>query len=201
MDSKPALSRKSSIVQVLHVPQVGFSIRALPVPALSSVTQDTVSQTISDVQLQQPDNYLYVFTVPNDLLSIFDKYEIGSDLRTAVRHIRLCILTALSSASLTPTELNGGINGPSLAPHVDAWRSAFRHLPVGHGIRSIDFDMSCPGQAIEVRHIGRLLQHISTLANIKSSEKVQCSVSGCGDEARQKLKAFLVGGGNQMEGS
>lgn len=105
----------------------------------------------------------------------------------------LCILALVSNSHLTPEEQNGGIDGPNLAPLVEAWRAAFRAVPKGHQIQEIHFDMSC-GQAIELRQIVRLLQHVSTLVNMKTERRVRCGVGGSGEERRVWLEGSLVGG-------
>ncbi|KAF2790120.1 hypothetical protein K505DRAFT_327788 [Melanomma pulvis-pyrius CBS 109.77] len=192
MDSKRASDLNSTVVQVPQVPAPSNAA-----PSASQVSATALLGTISDDQLQQPDKYLYTFAAPDDLFLVFDKYKTSPDVRAAVRHIQLWIIQSLSSARLSLTDLNGGVDGSYLKPHVEAWRHAFRNLPTGHDIKSIDFCMSCPGKALEVRHIGKLLQLISTVANLKSSEKkVRCSVSGCEGEARRKMEVVLVGGAN-----
>ena len=92
---------------------------------------------------------------------------------------------------MTPLEENGGIEGPNISPLVENWRSACRSIPNGHRIEEVIFDMSC-GQQVEIRHIVRLLQHISTTLMIKGSGLFRCQVQRCNAEKKAWLEASVV---------
>ncbi|OCL05892.1 hypothetical protein AOQ84DRAFT_272989, partial [Glonium stellatum] len=138
--------------------------------------------------------YIYIFKEPAALAHLLDACsQSGSNPLIAIRHIRLCILAPLSDVSLTELELNGGVDGPNVSSLVESWRSVFRQMPAENSIRSVQFDMSCAEQPIELREIVRLLQHISTLMNLKSQQAIRCSVTGCKkEEKRVWLEKSLV---------
>lgn len=108
-----------------------------------------------------------------------------------MRRLRLDILHTLSTAQLTPLEENGGIDGPNLSVLVEGWRTACRSIPRDHHIKEMVFDMSC-GQPLEIRHIIRLLQQISTTTCLKASGTFHCYVQGCDPEKKTWLEASLV---------
>jgi hypothetical protein len=154
----------------------------------ADLTVDEVLQTsASDPRYQQPDKYQYVFEDPTTLRECLQSRS------SIVTHIPLCILRPLTTATLTELELNGGIHGPNLGPLVKAWRKAIQMMPAQHNIRSIYFDMVCPNQAIALRKIVSLLQHISTLALLKGKDTLQCDVGGCEDTSAAWLRGSLAG--------
>lgn len=128
-----------------------------------------------------PDHYIYIFNAPSHLAHLLTISESLNPL-LKIRHIRLGIFWPIFNLPLTKTELNGGIDGPdtpNVRPLVEAWRHAFQNLPDSHLLRSIDFDMQFPGNEEGIRHIGKLLQHISTLVWLKRRDLVRFHASGC----------------------
>ncbi|THY08445.1 hypothetical protein D6D03_01128 [Aureobasidium pullulans] len=118
-----------------------------------------------------------------------------SDL-VSVQMLRIEIFGPVSSGQLTPTELNGGVDGPTISPLIQAWREAFRSLPDLHQIRHVQFDMSCRDKH-EPRHIIRFLQEISTAMYIKAKRnlgrEMVFEVIGCEQEKKTWLEASLPG--------
>lgn len=109
-------------------------------------------------------------------------------------HIRVCIMAPLTGKTLTETELNGGIDAPecpNLEPLVEEWRTAFRQIPQGHPMTHLQFDMSTP-QEMELRHIVRLLQTLSTVVSLKAAPRqMNFSVCGCSEARRKYLEGSL----------
>ncbi|TIA84834.1 hypothetical protein D6C76_01448 [Aureobasidium pullulans] len=118
-----------------------------------------------------------------------------SDL-VSVQILRIEIFGPVSSGQLTPTELNGGVDGPTISPLIQAWREAFRSLPDLHQIRHVQFDMSCRDKH-EPRQIIRFLQEISTVIYIKAKRnlgrELVFEVIGCEQEKKTWLEASLPG--------
>ena len=131
----------------------------------------------SDSSYQHLDDYQYVFESPAPLNNLIRSNPQLSPF-TVIRHIRLGVLQPLVGVPLTELELNGGIDGPNIQPLVMAWRNAFQELHAQHNLHSIQFDMSCTGEEIQLREIVRLLQHISTPASVKGEGPLCCSVVG-----------------------
>lgn len=158
---------------------------------------DFVAAGSNSPRCQHPDNYIYVFKEPAALGHLLDACsQPESSPFASIRHIRVYILSPLSTLSLTELELNGGIDGPNISSLVASWREIFRKIPANNAIQTIEFDMSCPGQSIELREIVRLLQHISTVVNLRSQQTktIRCSVRECGsEEKRVWLEKSLVG--------
>lgn len=136
------------------------------------------------------------FTTFNEPPSLFDviSQTLNDSTSTLPTHIRVCIMAPLNGKTLTETELNGGIDGPdcpNLEHLVEEWRTSFRQIPQGHSITHLQFDMSTP-QAMELRHIVRLLQALSTVVNIKAATpQMNFSISGCSDTKRKYLEGSL----------
>lgn len=122
---------------------------------------------------------------------------------TSIKELRLGILaTVTSEVELTPTELNGGIDGPFMSALIKSWREAFRSIPPTHSIEKVQFDMHCPGDRHEPRHIIRLLQEVSTVMSMKAKRNLGREVAfeavGCVDEEKRKwLQASLPKGGKK----
>lgn len=127
--------------------------------------------------------------------SSVDQNHSISDL-VSVQMLRIIIFGPVSSGQLTPTELNGGVDGPTMSPLIQAWREAFRSLPDLHRIKHVQFDMSCRDKH-EPRHIIRFLQEISTVMYIKAKRnlgrEVVFEVIGCEQEKKTWLEASLPG--------
>ncbi|KAJ5198520.1 uncharacterized protein N7498_007637 [Penicillium cinerascens] len=158
---------------------------------IDPVNMTTIEIPVNSIQ-DSPSTYTFVFQDPKALEKIF-KCSTPSNryLVDEMRKLRLDILQTISAAQLTPLEENGGIDGPNMSPLVENWRSACRSIPKGHQIEEIIFNMSC-GQQIEIRHIVRLLQQISTTIMIKGSSPFRCQVQGCDAEKKAWLEASLV---------
>ncbi|OBT42146.1 hypothetical protein VE00_08299 [Pseudogymnoascus sp. WSF 3629] len=133
------------------------------------------------------------FTTFNDPPSLFDAVSqtLNGSTSTLPTHIRVCIMAPLDGKTLTETELNGGIDGPdcpNLEHLVEEWRTSFRQIPQGHSITHLQFDMSTP-QEMELRHIVRMLQALSTVVNIKAAPpQMNFSICGCSDTKRKYLE-------------
>ncbi|KAF2249529.1 hypothetical protein BU26DRAFT_319175 [Trematosphaeria pertusa] len=146
---------------------------------------DATSQMMPAVQINAPD----------ELDQLFNRLK-----HDDVRHIRLRILAPLSctnsAAELTEEEVNGGVewsSGSNVAPLVEAWRNQFSKLPDGHCLERIDFDMSCPGRHIELRHIGRLLAYIQIFTGKRGRGNVRCVITGAGEDEVQRLRERWLG--------
>jgi hypothetical protein len=135
----------------------------------------------------------FVVQDPNVLEKVFKENSLSdAGLNNKMRRLRLDILQEISTAQLTPTEENGAIDGPNLAPLVESWRRACQCIPKGHHTEEIIFDMTC-GQQLELRHIVRLLQLISTTVKIKAGGPFRCQVQGCEADKKAWLEGSLVG--------
>lgn len=114
----------------------------------------------------------------------------------SIQMLRIEIFGPVSSGQLTPTELNGGVDGPTISSLIQAWREAFRSLPDLHQIRHVQFDMSCRDKH-EPRQIIRFLQEISTVIYIKAKRnlgrELVFEVIGCEQEKKTWLEASLPG--------
>lgn len=187
-------SSSSNTLQEIEI----IAANCLETPRSGTVltVNDFVTTDSNSPRRQYPDDYLYVFKEPAILGHLLDACsQLESTPLDSARHIRVYIISPLSTQSLTEFELNGGIDGPNASPLVASWREVFRKIPADNGIKTIEFDMSCPGQSIELREIVRLLQHISTVVNLRSRQKIRCSVRECGSEEKRKwLENSLVGG-------
>jgi hypothetical protein len=134
----------------------------------------------------------FVVQDPNVLEKVFKENSLSdAGLNNKMRRLRLDILQKISTAQLTPTEENGAIDGPNLAPLVESWRRACQCIPKGHHIEEIIFDMTC-GQQLELRHIVRLLQLISTTVKIKAGGPFRCQVQGCEADKKAWLEGSLM---------
>lgn len=151
---------------------------------IDPVNMTTIEIPFNSIQ-ESLSMYTFVFQDPTVLEKIF-KFSTPSNMYLAneMRKLRLDILHTISAAQLTPLEKNGAIDGPNISPLVENWRSACRRIPNSHRIEEIIFDMSC-GQQVEIRHIVRLLQQISTTIMIKGSSPFRCQVQGC--DSKKKL--------------
>jgi len=159
--------------------------------ALPKMTVNELFQAFTNIPgLPHPDN-VYVFESPVILSEVFRALS-QSHTQAGVHYIRIRILAAISNASLTELELNGGTDGPHIKPLVDAWRQAFQDLPKAHSLVSVQFDMECEGQTIQLREIVRLLQHISTIVWVRGRDAVRCKVIGCDKFRAQWLEESLV---------
>lgn len=137
-----------------------------------------------------------VFVVFRDPLSLSSAVS-GTSNNTASTfptHVCVCVMSPLYKKALTETELNGGIDGPdcpNLKDLVDEWRNAFRLISHGHTLRHLQFDMRTP-QKMELRHIVRLLQTLSTTVEIKAAPRhVIFSIRGCSEEEQKYLERGL----------
>ncbi|OGE50268.1 hypothetical protein PENARI_c017G11684 [Penicillium arizonense] len=158
---------------------------------LDSIATNTVAMPLDQIQEPLSSN-IFIFQEPTVLGHFFkDTTSPFLNISNGVRKLRLDILHTVSTAQLTPLEENGGIDGPNLSVLVEGWRSACRSIPRDHHIKEMVFDMSC-GQPLEIRHIIRLLQQISTTTCLKASGTVHCYVQGCDPEKKAWLEASLV---------
>lgn len=116
---------------------------------------------------------------------------------TSIQILRIGILAPISPGDLTPTELNGGVDGPAMSSLIQEWRQAFRSIPDVHSIERVQFDMRCR-EKHEPRHIVRLLQEISTVMYMKArrnlGRELGFEVLGCDERKTQWLEASLPGG-------
>lgn len=130
---------------------------------------------------------------PN-LASVDQNHSIST--LASIQMLRIEIFGPVSSGQLTPTELNGGVDGPTISSLIQAWREAFRSLPDLHQIRHVQFDMSCRVKH-EPRHITRFLQEISTVIYIKAKRNLGrglvFEVIGCEQEKKTRFEASLPG--------
>lgn len=154
-----------------------------------------------------------IINEPRTLLSLRDRLESTEEANNApntpsvdqnhsisglvsAQMLRIEIFGPVSSGQLTLTELNGGVDGPTMSPLIQAWREAFRSLPDLHRIRHVQFDMSCRDKH-EPRHIIRFLQEISTVIYIKAKRnlgrELVFEVIGCEQEKKTWLEASLPG--------
>ena len=111
-----------------------------------------------------------------------------------IKALKIAILAPIrAETALTPTELNGGTNGPVTSSLTQAWRDAFRRIPAQHCIERVEFDMSCE-RRLKVRHIGKLLQEVSTVLYLKTKMRMGREVwfEAMGCESRAK-KMWLEG--------
>ncbi|KAI9041918.1 uncharacterized protein KD926_006255 [Aspergillus affinis] len=133
----------------------------------------------------------FVFVHPDHLSSIFRNAKTHEQIVIHMRRLRLVILHAISTAKLTDTEVEGGVDGPNISPLVEKWWVACRAIPRGHAIEHVIFDMSFPNTMAK-REIVRLLQGLSTTFSLKSNGNFECCVEG---EAERKdyLESSLVG--------
>jgi hypothetical protein len=158
---------------------------------LDPIATDTAAMPLD--QIQGPlSSYIFVFQEPTVLEHFFkDTTSPVLNISNGMRKLRLDILHTVSTAQLTPLEENGGIDGPNLSVLVEGWRTACRSIPRDHHIEEMVFDMSC-GQPLEIRHIIKLLQQISTTTCLKASGTFHCYVQGCDSEKKAWLEASLV---------
>lgn len=144
-------------------------------------------------------------SLQSDMFALFDSPQVladallkSSDNSTGSHdmpsHIQADILAPLEPLTLTATELNGGVDepdSPNLAQLVKEWHLAFSHIPRGHSICQVQFNMST-SHDMTLRHIVRLLQATSTVIKLKAaSQSVSFSVYGCSAEQKAYLEAAL----------
>jgi hypothetical protein len=114
----------------------------------------------------------------------------------AIQMLRIKLLDCISPGELTPAELNGGVDGPTMSSLIQAWREAFRSIPDLHSIKRVQFDLSCR-ERLELRHIVRFLQEISTVMHIKAmrhmGRDLVFEVTGCDERRREWLETSLPG--------
>lgn len=132
-----------------------------------------------------------------DARNSVDPEEDGSPMEdAAIQMLRIKLLDSISPGDLAPTELNGGVDGPTMSVLLQAWREAFRSLPELHSIQRVQFDLSCR-EPLELRHIVRFLQEISTVMYMKSRRnmwrEMSFGVTGCDTGKKEWLEASLPG--------
>lgn len=118
-------------------------------------------------------------------------------LETAsIEILRIGILAPISPGELTPKELNGGVDGPTMSSLIQEWREAFRSIPDLHSIERVEFDMRCR-EPHEPRHIVRFLQEVSTVMYMKvrknMGRELIFEVTGCERRKKTWLEASLPG--------
>ena len=113
-----------------------------------------------------------------------------------IQMLRVKLFACITPGELTPTELNGGVDGPTMAPLIQLWREAFRSIPDLHSIKRVQFDLSCR-ERLELRHIVRFLQEISTVMHLKAKRdmgrELEFEVVGCDESVKTWLETSLPG--------
>lgn len=196
MDSSSALNTPVSIPRNPYLQEIEIIAYCFetPHPGTALTVNDFVAADSNSPRYQHPDNYLYVFKKPAALSHLLDAQPESSPL-TSIRHILIYILFPLFTLSLTELELNDCIDDLNISSLIVFWSEIFRKILESNAIQIIEFDISCSGQSIKLREIVRLLQHISTVINLRSQQTIRCSVRECGSEEKSVwLEKSLVGG-------